>query len=205
LFGYHPDVGLYRGGKFANFLNKQAPEGRRDIENAKIPFRAVATDLFTGEPYIIDKGPIGTALRASAAIPWLRKPVPLNGKLLCDGVLAGNLPVVLARDMGADVVIAVSVDGPIKPATDSDFHRVKYVENRTATLLMSKLDEQYLKLADLVLQPDVADVNVLSTNREDIENALAAGEKAAREAMPEIRKLLQLPKVQSALDGSSTK
>ncbi len=190
LFGIHPYVGLYRGKKFANFLDRNLPRDRRNVEETRIPFRAVATDMLTGDPYVISKGPLGRAMQASAAIPWLRKPVLLDGAVLNDGVLAANLPVEQARAMGADAVICVDVDGPLKPATEKEFRSIKFLENRTATMIMTKLDDHYRKLADLVIQPDVADIPVLSARRSDVQSAVAAGEKAAREALPAIRKLV---------------
>ncbi len=198
IVGIHPYVGLYRGKKFATFINHVVPEERRNIENTKIPFRAVATDLLTGEPYSINSGPIGTALQASAAIPWLRKPVLLNGKLLCDGVLAANLPVQQARDLGADVVICVDIDGVITTEQPEQFRHIKFMENRTASLLMSRMDVQSVKDADLVLHPDVGDVGVLSTKQSDINKAIAAGEQSARDAMPRIRQLLEMHDMQAA-------
>jgi NTE family protein len=164
--------------------------------------------MLTGKPYVFDHGPLCTALQASAAIPWLRKPVMVDGRLLNDGVLAANLPIKQARDMGADVVICVDIDGPVKKAKPEVLRHIKTMRSRTATLVMSKLDEASAKQADVVLHPDVADIDILSTKPDDVQNAIAAGEKVARDAMPRIRKLAHLenPKnVQSAIVPSVLK
>lgn len=194
LIGIHHYVGLYRGTKFARFLYNTLPDGRKNIEDAKIPFEAVATDLQTGQPYVLKSGPMNKAMQASAAIPWLRKPVIIDGHKLCDGFLGGdNLPIREARQMGADVVICSDIDGPLTRDTDKQLHHIRPFENRTLTILLSKLDEHALKEPDVLLTPYVAHMGVLSGKQKDIDDAIAQGEKVTMEAMPLIRKVTHLP------------
>lgn len=79
------------------------------FEDLALPFAAVATDVATGEAVIMNKGPLAPAIRASCSVPGLVTPVPWNGRLLCDGGVSNNLPVSVARQMGADYVIAVDI------------------------------------------------------------------------------------------------
>ncbi len=80
-----------------------------DFDQLPIPFRAVATDIVTGNMVVIGDGELSMAMRASMAVPAVFDPVRRDGALLVDGGLVRNLPVDVARNMGADVVIAVDV------------------------------------------------------------------------------------------------
>jgi len=84
-------------------------EDTTDFDKLNIPFRAVATDIETGEAVILDKGELVRALRASMSIPALFAPVEIDGRLLVDGGVANNLPIDIARQMGADIVIVVDI------------------------------------------------------------------------------------------------
>ena len=110
LVGIEPYDGLYSGKRFANYLNKQVPETERNIEDLKIPFGAVAVNLLSGKAHTFKQGNLGKALQASCAIPALRKPVKVGDGLYVDGGVLVNLPVKEAREMGADIVVAVDVD-----------------------------------------------------------------------------------------------
>ena len=76
----------------------------------KIPYCAVASNLLDAKPYAIKKGNLGRAIQASSAVPILRRPVAIDDKLFVDGGIEANLPVKQAKEMGADMVIAVDVD-----------------------------------------------------------------------------------------------
>jgi NTE family protein len=83
-----------------------------DFDHLPIPFRAIATDLRTGEAVIIDDGQLDDALRASMAVPGVFTPVVRDGRTLVDGGVVNNFPVDVARDMGAEIIIAVNVSPP---------------------------------------------------------------------------------------------
>jgi len=85
-----------------------------DFDQLPIPFRAVATDLNTGEPVVIDHGNLGLAMRASMSLPGIFDPTEMNGKVLLDGGLSDQVPIDVVRAMGADVVIAVDVGTPLE-------------------------------------------------------------------------------------------
>jgi NTE family protein len=86
-----------------------------DFDKLPIPFRAVATDLVTGTPKVFDKGDLALALRASMSVPGVIAPAEFDGMMLVDGGLVNNLPVDVARAMGADIVIAVNLGTPLMP------------------------------------------------------------------------------------------
>ncbi len=88
-------------------------KGERDFDALPIPFRAVATDITTGQMTVFRRGDLATVIRASMAVPGLVAPLDLDGKLYVDGGLTRNLPIDVAREMGADVIIAVNLGTPL--------------------------------------------------------------------------------------------
>ncbi len=90
--------------------------GIRDFDQLPIPFRAVASNIETGEPYVMSGGDLALAARASMSAPGLFSPVIVDGKTLVDGGLVGNVPVSVVREMNVDIVIAVDVEFPLYPS-----------------------------------------------------------------------------------------
>ncbi len=203
LFGYHPYDGLYNGKKFSNYLESLVPSDRKNIEDLKIPFVAVSSNLVDATPYSITKGTLGKALQASSAIPFLRRPVFYNSDVvLIDGFLEGNIPVSQARDMGADIVIAVNVDERVHRHDPSNtFRHILAVPNRVASMFLAKVDDDAVKGADIVIHPEVDGIHLLSERRPDARRAIDAGEKAATEALATIRARLS----QSQIAGDETR
>ena len=91
--------------------------GIADFDKLPIPFRAVATDMQSGEMVVLDSGDLALAMRASMAVPGVFSPVSMQGRILGDGGLTRNVPVDIARQTCADVVIAVAVPNPPPTAT----------------------------------------------------------------------------------------
>ncbi|HSG66689.1 MAG TPA: patatin-like phospholipase family protein [Gammaproteobacteria bacterium] len=85
----------------------------RDFDALPIPFRAVAADIATGEAVILGNGNLASALRATMSVPAVIAPVEIDGRLLVDGGIVMNLPIEVARDMGADIIIAIDVSAPL--------------------------------------------------------------------------------------------
>lgn len=121
------------------------------FDDLSTPFRCVATDLETGEAVVIDRGPLGPALRASMAVPGTFDPVRLRGRLLSDGGILNNVPVDVARAMSADVVIAVSVGAPER---DKPAETIGAVASRAIDLMVQDLEGPRLRQADVVILPD---------------------------------------------------
>jgi NTE family protein len=125
------EFGVRHGGLTApaGFINTQNIEqtigllvarsiGVRDFDRLPIPFRAIATDMQTGEMVVLAQGDLAEAMRASMSIPGVFAPVTLDGRVLGDGGLSRNVPVDIARQTCADVVIAVSVPNPVPTAEE---------------------------------------------------------------------------------------
>jgi NTE family protein len=191
LFGYHSFDGLYRGNKFAKWLDRSVPETHSDISRLHPRFAAVAANVLDGKVVIIESGDLGRALQASSAIPFLRKPVLMKDKLLVDGGILANLPVKQARQLGADFVIAVDVNETFTPpAETNDFRKIGSVPPRVISMILMRVDEDQIARADVHLQPDVNGISLLSKRLSDALKAKAAGEAVANAAVPEIRRKL---------------
>lgn len=109
--GFRIGLGIVAGQNLGFILNELTWEAAlvRDFDKLPIPFRAIATDLATGEQVVIADGSLAEAVRASMSIPGVYAPVNRNGQLLVDGGVVNNLPVSVARDLGAEVIIAVDI------------------------------------------------------------------------------------------------
>ncbi|HNB21107.1 MAG TPA: hypothetical protein PKZ32_01735, partial [Candidatus Melainabacteria bacterium] len=109
------------------------------------------------------------------------------GLLLIDGGLQANLPVKQAKELGGDIVIAVDVDEKFTQLSEKDFRRIGSVSKRVINMVLSKVDEDQLSAADLVIQPNVNNISLLSTKTKDARRAIEEGESAASKALPDIR------------------
>lgn len=186
-------AGIASGTSFEKYLDELIPEECADMSNLKIPFSAVATNLLDGKAYRLSEGKLATAIRASASQPLLLQPVTIGDKIYVDGALRANLPASSARDTGADVVIAVLVDEPLREMEPRDFNTFRGVANRMGDIILAVTDEHQLQFADVIVNPDVSNITVLSDKPEDVVRAIRAGEAAARLAIPAIRKKMGLP------------
>jgi NTE family protein len=109
--------GLVSGVQLESVLRRLSKvRGFQRFDELPIPFRAVATDLVSGKPVVLSQGELAGAMRASMSVPGAIEPVRLEGRLLVDGGLTDNLPVDVARSMGADIVIAVNLGTPLLKA-----------------------------------------------------------------------------------------
>lgn len=205
IFGYHPYDGLYRGGRFAKFIRNTAPEGHREIENLKIPFAAVASNLLDGKAYAIRSGCIGKAIQASSAIPFLRRPVEIGDKLFVDGGIVLNLPVDQARELGADFVIAVDVNDDLLKLQNKDFRKIGSVPTRSLNMHLSTIDSYQLEKADFVIHPDVTNIDLLSRKIKEARRAIENGETLTNKLLPELREKIQAHSVSIAEQGRSRK
>jgi NTE family protein len=191
LFGAKPYDGLYKGNIFRKYLDSNLPADGRKIENLKIPFAAVSLNILDGKPYMIRGGDLGYAMQASSAVPGLRKPVEIGGKLFVDGGVVCNLPVKQCREMGADIVIAVNIDEPFHEDQLESFRKPGSVTRRMLKWDLYTIDEAQENIADINIHPDTEGVTLITTSKSAARKAFEMGQKAAREALPEIRKKIQ--------------
>ncbi len=156
--------------------------GVTDFDRLALPFRAVSTDLGTGEMVVLASGDLPTALRASMAVPGIFAPVEVEGRLLADGGMVRNLPVDVARAMGADIVIAVDLGEPL--AAEGRPDSIATVIARTMAMLTRLNVENSLRSADIVIRPEVAEFGLLDFPRWN--EILPRGSAAVRAAAGEL-------------------
>jgi len=186
--------GLILGQKLEDYVNEQVQ--RRPLEQLIKPFVAVATRLEDGQRTVFARGNTGQAVRASSSIPGVFQSVAIGKYHFVDGGITSPVPVDAARELGADVVVAVDI---------SNKARGKAPEGMLGTLGQSvaimgqKLGQAELARADIVIRPQVLDIG--SADFSQRAQAIVEGEKAAVAAMPQIRALvakLQSERAQAA-------
>lgn len=130
----------------------------QDFDALRIPFRAIATDLVTGEQVVMSRGSLPDALRASMSVPGVFAPVELEHRLLVDGGLSNNLPVDVVRGMGADIVIAVDISAQMLTREQLD-SVLSVTEQMTNFLTRRSTEEQIASLGegDLLIVPDLGE------------------------------------------------
>ena len=140
--------------EYEDFLNPLIPDIR--IEETKIPFGCVATDLCHGKRVLFTSGPMRTAVRASCALPGIFPPVRDGGMMLVDGGWVERVPVISARNMGADVIIAVDVSSEIAPFEDTSGLDIVLRADAVTRVFLNDL---LLDEADLSLHPQVGTIH----------------------------------------------
>lgn len=173
--------GVIAGVTIENFLRRlSAPAGgTSDFDRLPIPYRAVATDIETGEEVVLARGSLMRAMRASMAIPGALTPVAIDGRLLVDGGIADNLPIDVVRRLCADVVIAVDIGTP--PLSREQLHSALSIVGQLASFLgKASVDRQLAGLTggDVLVAPALGDLSSIGFDRQ--REAIAHGEAAAR-------------------------
>ncbi len=134
--------------------------GITDFDQLNIPFRAVATDLPSGTSVTLKSGNLATAMRASMAVPGAFTPVYLDEMVLIDGGILKNIPVDVAKDMGADIIIAVDVGAAsIENIKKSDFNSLGDVISGAYASMQRPAQLDLLKLADIVISPELSHIS----------------------------------------------
>jgi len=175
--------GLLKGEALQDFINQQV--GKRPLEKLNKPFAAVATDLNNGERVVFRTGDTGLAVRASAAVPGVFQPAQFRGHSYVDGGLTSPVPVLAAREMGADVVIAVDISAkPEGQPVDS----LTAIIWQTITIMGGMIGSSELKGADIVIRPRLPYVKSWDFSARN--DAMLEGERAALAALPAIKQKL---------------
>ena len=156
------------------------------IENLKINFSAIATDLKSGEEINFTKGSLREAIRASSAVPGIYPPVKINDFLLVDGSASESVPVGKVREIGADRVLAVDVTKNIKVVKQTK--NIFDILYRTEDITSYHLSLIRLKEADLVISPHVKKLSWADFDKAG--EIIKYGENAARENLDKIKKLV---------------
>ncbi|MEO1472259.1 MAG: patatin-like phospholipase family protein, partial [Pseudomonadota bacterium] len=181
--GIQVDAGLIDAVKLNLTLRRlfARAQGVSDFDDLPIPFRAIATDIVSGEAVVLGEGDLTSAVRASMSIPALFPPVEIEGRLLVDGGVVNNLPVDVARAMGADILIVSEIPGA--DVTPGDLRSFTAVLAQTMSVMIganSRLQVASLGENDVLLVPDVQAVGMLAF--EQAPSTVSAGrEEVARQ------------------------
>ena len=171
-------------------LTRLMPEGLRDqpVDQLALPFRSVASDLLTGEMVELNDTPLLMSMRASLALPGVFAPVRIKQKLVVDGGLVSNLPVELARSMGADIIIAVNVGTPL--AKEHELNSAIDVTKQMLQILTEQNVQRSIKElrnSDVLIAPDLSGISFLDFAAYG--ESIKAGEKAANKMAAQLQAL----------------
>lgn len=177
------------------FINYFIPD--ITIEETAIPFRAVATNLKSGECVILKEGSLRRALLASSAVPGAFPPVEINGRHLSDGGIICTVPVGCALKEGASVVIAIAIDRDI--ILSSELQTAVDIYVRAGEIQGFHLEENDLKNADIVIKAKLGGIHW--TDFSQSRELISLGEEAAIDSLPEIRRLAKSVTRWGFIDG----
>ncbi|BBN53509.1 patatin [Pseudomonas chlororaphis subsp. aurantiaca] len=174
-------LGVIQGQNLALLLESMLAHASdtRDFDKLPIPFRAVATDIASGEKVVFRKGHLPRVIRASMSIPAVFAPVELDGRLLVDGGMTDNIPLDVARDMGVDIAIVVDIGTPLR--SRQQLATVVDVLNQSITLMTRRNSEEQLATLhknDVLIQPPLASFGVTDFGR--AREMIDAGYRATR-------------------------
>ncbi len=159
--------------------------GDTNFNELKIPFACVSTDMQTGERVVFRDGSVALAARASATIPGLFEPVEFRHRYLVDGGLVSNIPTDLVVLLGADIVVAVDVTTVLEHFQPKS---IMSVLNQAIYIQSERLAQEELGRANVIIRPRMGDIMMTDLSRSD--ESINAGILAARQAVPEIKRLI---------------
>jgi NTE family protein len=159
-----------------------------DFDQLPIPFRAVASDIERGEPWVMARGDLAQSIRASMSVPAIFSPVRVDERLLVDGGIVGNLPIDVMRRMGVDVIIAVDVEFPLYSPEELD-SALKISEQMITILMRKETQRQIDTLAedDILIRPELGTFG--SSNFGEIQETVGPGQQAARQRLDRLAAL----------------
>lgn len=172
--------GMFRGEALSRYVNELV--AGRPIENMAIPLGIVATDLGNGNAVLFQRGDTGMAVRASSAVPAVFVPVKINGREYVDGGLVSPVPVRFAREMGADVVVAVDISNPPEANLSDGALQILL---QTFAIMGKRINQYELKDADIVVRPSL--VGLKSADFSARQRAIDSGRAAMLAALPALK------------------
>jgi NTE family protein len=188
----HPSISLNE--EFSEIISFFIPD--INVEDTVIPFCAVATDFKTGELVYLRSGSLRKAVLASSAVPGAVMPIDWDGKSLADGGVICLVPATVARELGADFVVSVSLEKDI--CTKEEFTNVLEVFIRTNDIQGFHLTNVLLRESDVIIRPDVGNVHWAEFHR--AVELVEKGEKAAEQNLEAIKGMLRKQKETFTLD-----
>ncbi|HLF20231.1 MAG TPA: patatin-like phospholipase family protein [Bacteroidota bacterium] len=187
--GFEPIIpsSFSTGQRLTNYLNILTLQGLYHpdpvFDHLKIPYRAVTTDLISGKRIVIDRGDLTEAMRAGVTIPLLFSTVRKDTLELLDGGLVSNIPVDVARQWGADIVVAVDLTSPLRPA--SKLNAPWEYADQLMGIMMQESNKRALEQADIVIKPNLG--NHLSSDFTELDSVMKKGEDASNSIMETLR------------------
>ena len=176
---------LFRKGASASYA------AHSNFDSLKVPYRAIAVDIREGKVYALGKGSLPQAMRSSMAIPLLFYPALYNNRLMVDGGVLDVLPTDVAQQMGADILIAVDVTEKPNPKREpSNLLEIAY---NTIDIMVDAQMERNARLADVLIVPPIGQHP--DTRYTGLDLLIDRGYSAAKEKIPEIKKLLEAKKI----------
>lgn len=199
IFGFpvidraNTSFGVMRGERIEALLDSMSGCSREiSFDSLRIPFRCVAVDIKTTTEQVLSRGKLSRAMRASMAIPGIFKPVHSGGMSLVDGGMLNNLPTDVARQMGADIVIAIDLQQERQKEKDYSLREALGIGG-LLDWVVSRPDvkkyNQNLKLADIYINPRLPDYDASSFGNKNAARMMQIGEKAALKVWPQLMKL----------------
>ncbi|WP_413899358.1 patatin-like phospholipase family protein [Rhodoferax sp.] len=176
--------GMLRGEAFARYVSAQV--NGRAIETMPMSLGIVATDLNSGQGVLFQRGDTASAVRASSAVPALFQPVKISGREYVDGGLVSPVPVRYARQMGAEIVVAVDISSPPEGNAAGDTLQVLL---QTFSIMSKSINALELRDADLVVRPSLAGVG--SADFGARRRAIEAGRRAMLQLLPQLKAAIE--------------
>ena len=159
-----------------------------NFDELPIPFRAVATDIVDGGEFVLSKGNLGRAMRASMSVPSIFAPIEIEGHVLVDGGIVNNLPVNIAREMGADVLIVVDIGSPLR--NREQIGNILTITDQLTRILTGRnviASRASLNVEDILILPDLG--TITSSQFDRSAEAIPTGETAARASSERLQAL----------------
>lgn len=179
-----PKMGFIMGKRVKEFI-RVFTHGK-NIEELSLPVGVVATDLMTGEKIVFKNGPIAEAVRASISIPGIFVPEKYHGRILVDGGVADRVPVSVAREMGADIVIAVDVS---RVKRNAEITSIYDVIMQSIDIMQTEIVSHREMASDFMIRPRVEMYS--SRAFTNIEEIIAIGEEETRRNAAQLKKLIE--------------
>lgn len=183
--------GFFEGKKVEDFINQQVNDTQ--LQKLKIPMYVVATELQDGKKVVFNYGNTGQAVRASVAIPSMFIPTKIGTDEYVDGGLVSPVPVKTAKDLGADIVIAVDI---LAQPTHTETSNIWGLFNQNINIMQKHLAQEELKYADIVIQPDLREkVHIFDVSGR--EETMSVGREAAMDKVFELNQIIEKAKYSS--------
>jgi NTE family protein len=182
-FSIVPKMGLVQGVRLEGFVEQNVKT--KKVEDTKIPFYPIATDLNTGETVTLEKGSLARAIRASSSIPGIFVPVSFDNRMLVDGGVTDNVACDIAKAKGADIIIAVNLQKDVK---NNQIDSLLDIIAQSVTIMMKETSKSKLVCADVIIEPDAKGISMFDFSQK--KQLMEEGIKVAKQAIPKIREAM---------------